>query len=349
MKKNPKKKKKKEKMLKLKKKLKKKKKKLKKLKKSLLNSKSKIKINLFGWENLKLLLKKNIPPFTKPSVMIGKTIWLLNNSQLKDNSNLKLSSSYPKELPSIYLKPKRRRITSNFTLEEFSLWTIVKNLFLTVSVSLKESLILKIYHWTFQENSYNKIKSLKWSRKISLKNASNFSKMSLKMLKTIRNSTNNSLKISNLESMKIAPTELNSLNSSDTTPPNPEKNSFHSKTTSPEWRKDKKISTSLLEKAKPPLPTLPSLNHSKKEDTKLFTWLTPSMNMLSNNSKNTMEKNSKTAPKKDLNSKTPKMKKRNSKNKRLNLNPFANLLKKFWVTKLKKSSFLTEFKTPPVS
>jgi len=189
--KNPKKKKKEKKMLKSKMKKKKNPKKWKKSRKSLLNLKFKIKPNPSGWENPKPLLKKNTPLSINLYPTIGKTTLPVNNSQLKDNSNSKLSYSSPKEPPSTYSKPKKRRTISNYTLEEYSSWMIVKIWSPTVSASLRVSSTPKISPWIFPENSYNKIKSSRSSKKTSLKNASNFSPKLLKTLKTTKNSTNN--------------------------------------------------------------------------------------------------------------------------------------------------------------
>jgi len=129
--------------------------------------------------------------------MIGKTIFPSNNSQLKDNLNSKLFFSSQKELHSICSKPKKRRTTSNFTLEEYSSWTIVMNWSQNTWTSLKVLSTLKIYHWIFQENSYNTIKFLKLLKKISSKKLLKCSLKSLKTPKTIKNSTNNSEKILN--------------------------------------------------------------------------------------------------------------------------------------------------------
>jgi len=54
-------------------------------------------------------------------------------------------------------------------LEESSLWTTVMKSFQTTWVSLKVLSIQKIYHWTFPENSYNKTRSWKSSRRTSPK------------------------------------------------------------------------------------------------------------------------------------------------------------------------------------
>lgn len=126
MKKNQKRKKVKKLKLKKKKKKKLKKRKRKKSKKSLMNTKSKIKLNQFGWENLNQSPKKNMLLFTNHYLMIGKIIFPLNNSQLKVNWNSKPFFTFPKEPHSIYSKPKRKEIISNSTLEESLLWMIVK-------------------------------------------------------------------------------------------------------------------------------------------------------------------------------------------------------------------------------
>jgi len=208
--------------------------------------KNKIKLNLSGLENRKMLPRKNMLISINHSLMIGRNIWLSNNSLLKDNLNSKLFSSFPRELPSICLRPKRKRITSNFMLEEFSLWTIVKNWSLNGWTLLKVLSTLRIFLLISPENSYNTTKSLRLSRKISSKNPSKWSWKSLKMLKISRNSTNNSPKILNLVSMKTLLTELNSLNFSDITPLNLVKNKPLLKIMLPEWKKPKKISTLLL-------------------------------------------------------------------------------------------------------
>lgn len=106
---------------------KKKKKRRKKSKKLVPNLKNKTKPNLFGPENLKILPKKNMPISINHYQMIGKNIWLLNNSQSKVNSNSEQFSLSPKELPLICLKLKKKKITSNYMLEESLLWMIVKN------------------------------------------------------------------------------------------------------------------------------------------------------------------------------------------------------------------------------
>jgi len=197
MKKNPKRKKVKKLKSKKKKKKKLKKRKRKKSKKLPMNTKSKINPNLFGWENLNPLPKKNMLLFTNHYPMIGKTTCPSNNSLLKVNLNSKLSSMSLKELLSIYSKLRKREITSNSMLEESSLWMIVKNWSLITSLSLKVLLIPKIYHWIFPENSYNKIKSWKLLRKTWLRKLWNWSPKLLKTMKIIRNSMNNSPKISN--------------------------------------------------------------------------------------------------------------------------------------------------------
>jgi len=88
--------------------------------------KNKIKLNPSGPENKKKSPKKNMPLSTNPYPMIGKNILLLKLSKLKDNWNSNQFSLSQKELLSICLKPKRRKITSNYMSEEFSLWMTVK-------------------------------------------------------------------------------------------------------------------------------------------------------------------------------------------------------------------------------
>ena len=103
-----------------------------------------------------------------------------------------------------------------------------------------------------------------------------------------------------------------------------------------EWKKDKRTFSSLLVKPRKQLLPHLSLNHWLREVMKSFTWLTPSMNTLFNNSRNTMERNSKTAPKKVWNSNKLKMKRSPSKKRRLLLNLSANKSRKFLVIKLKR-------------
>lgn len=232
--------------------------------------------------------------------MIGKTILLSNNSPSKVPSNSDPFFSVQKELHLISLKPRKRRTTSNFTSEEFSSWTIVKIWSQTISLSSRVLSILKISHLISQESSSNKIKSLKLSRKTLPKNVWNFSLKSKRMLKTIKNSTNNSPKTLNLVSTKMVQTEPRLLVSSDISLPPQVTKWAPSKTTSVEWKKDKKISFSLLVNPKLKSKTLHSLKSSRKEVMKFFIWLILLMNMLSNNLKNSMVKNLRTVPKKVL-------------------------------------------------
>jgi len=145
--------------------------------------------------------------------MIGKIILLLNNSQFKEDYNSNQSFLYQKELHSICSKPRKRKITLNFMLEESSLWTTANNLSQNILDSLEVLLIHKIYLLTSQENIFNTTKSWRLSRKTSLKNVLNYSNKSVKMLKISKNSINNSARILNLVSMKIATIETNSVNS----------------------------------------------------------------------------------------------------------------------------------------
>jgi len=59
-------------------------------------------------------------------------------------------------------------------LEESSLWMIANNSSLNILASLEVLLIPKIFLLTFQENIFNTTKYWKLSRKISLKNVSNY-------------------------------------------------------------------------------------------------------------------------------------------------------------------------------
>lgn len=169
----------------------------KKLKKFTPNSKFKTNPSQSGCANPKPSPRKSTPPFTNLCPTTGKTIWPWNNSPLKDNSSSRLSSSYPREPPSISSRPRRKEITSNFTSEESSLWTTAKIWSQIASVSLRESSIPKIFLLIFQENSCNKTRFSRSSRKTSSKKFSNCSPKSKRMPKTTKNSTNNSPKTSN--------------------------------------------------------------------------------------------------------------------------------------------------------
>ena len=61
--------------------------------------------------------------------MIGKITLQLKFSQQKEVFNSNVLFMFQKELHLICLKPKRRKITLNFMLEEFSLWMTAINLF----------------------------------------------------------------------------------------------------------------------------------------------------------------------------------------------------------------------------
>jgi len=264
------------------------------------NSKELTRTNQSGWEKLKTSNQKNTPVSTNPWPMIGKTILLSNNSPSKVPSNSDPFFSVQKELHLISLKPRKRKTTSNFTSEEFSSWTIVKIWSQTISLSSRVLSILKISHLISQENSSNKTKSSKLSRKTLPKNVWNFSLKSKKMLKTIKNSTNNSPKTLNLVSTKMVQTEPKSPVSLDISLLPLVMKWAPSKTTSVEWKKDKKTSFSLLVNPNLKSKTLHSLKSSRKKVMKSFIWSTQLMNMLSNNSKNSMVKNLKTVPKKVL-------------------------------------------------
>lgn len=322
-----------------------KKKRKKKLKKYTPNSKCKTNRNQSGCANLKLWLRRNTLPSINRYPTTGKTIWPWSNSPLRVNSSSRQSSSYPKELPLTSSKPRRKKITLNSTSEESSLWTTARIWSLTALASLRESLILKIFLSTFPENSYNKTRSSRSSKKILSKKFWSCSVKSKRMLKITKNSTNNSQRISNWVSMRTRPTVLNYPNSSVTTPVNLETSKSPWKTMWVAWKKDKRIFTSSLESPNKLLPTPLSSSLWKRKESKSSIWSTQLMSTSSNSWKSTMEKNLKTVLRKVWNWKKTKIKKRNSKNKKLNMKDFANQLKKSLETKLKKSFFQTELKT----
>lgn len=231
--------------------------------------------------------------------------------------------------------------------EEFSLWTIVSNWSPNISDSSEVSLIQKISLSTSVENISNIIKSWKSSRKTSPRNALNFSKKSVRTLRTSKSSMNNSARTLSSVSTKIQATDKNSLNSWDIIPQNPEKTWSVLKNTLLAWNKVKKISISLLEIQELQLLLLLLLRPSKREISKLFTWLTPLMSMLFNNLKTFMDINLKTAPKKVSNSTKLKMRKRNSKNKKLLSKVFANSSRKFWETKSRRFKLVKGFTNHP--
>jgi hypothetical protein len=73
----------------------------------------------------------------------------------------------------------------------------VKTSFPNIWDSSEVSLTLKIYHLTSQESIFNTTRSSRSSKRTSLRNVWNSSKRFQKMLKTIRNSTNNSARTLN--------------------------------------------------------------------------------------------------------------------------------------------------------
>ena len=123
--------------------------------------------------------------------MIGKTILQSSFSLLKVVLSLNLSFMFLKELHLICLKPKRRKTTLSFTLEEFSLWMTAINSFLNFWDLLEVLLIQKIYHLTSQESISSITKSWRLLRRTLPRNVSNSSNKFLRMLKILRNSMNN--------------------------------------------------------------------------------------------------------------------------------------------------------------
>src|SRR5271156_4526967 len=71
--------------------------------------------------------RKNTAVSTRVCRMIGKIIWLLNISVLKDNWNSVLFCLFRNELRLICSSPRRRRIISNFMLDGCLLRMIVRN------------------------------------------------------------------------------------------------------------------------------------------------------------------------------------------------------------------------------
>ena len=254
-----------------------------KLRKYTLNLKMSIRTSLSGCASQRLSLRRNMPISTSHSPMTGRSIWLLNNSPLRDSWNSSQFSLFPREHPSIFSKLRRRRTTLSSMYAESLLWMIVKILFLNTWTSSEVSSTLKISHSISLENSSNTIKFLRSSRKTSSKNASNSSRKSMKTLKISRNSTNNSAKTSSSVFTKILPTELNWLNISDTSVPRVEKKPLLSRSTSAEWRRDRRISSSSLEIPSSMLLNHHSSNHSRKRDMKYSIWSTPLMSTSFNN------------------------------------------------------------------
>lgn len=103
-----------------------------------------------------------------------------------------------------------------------------------------------------------------------------------------------------------------------------------------EWKKDKRISISLLVNPEPLLVLHHLLRAWRREDMKFFIWLTLLMSMLFNNWRNMMAKNWRIVPRKVWNSINLKMKRRNSKNKRQPMSLFVNWSRKFLLTKSRK-------------
>ena len=103
-----------------------------KLKKSQQKLKNLTRTNQSGWRNQKKLPNKNMLTSTRVYLKIGKTILLSSFSQLKVVFNSSQLSMFQKELHSICSKPRRRKITSSYMLEESSLWTIAINWFLNI-------------------------------------------------------------------------------------------------------------------------------------------------------------------------------------------------------------------------
>jgi len=207
---------------------------------------------------------------------------------------------------------------------------------LNISASSEVLLTHKIYLLTFQESISSTTRSWKSSRKTSPRNVLSCSNKSVKMLRTSRSSMNNSARTSSSVSTKTATTETSSANSWDITLPSQENNSSVSKSTSQEWKKDKRISTLSLDNLELLPLLLPSSRPLERETSKSSTWLTQSTNTSSSNWRTSTDINLRMPPKKDSNSITLKTKRRESKNKRLHSKVSASSANRSWEIKSKK-------------
>merc|ERR1711957_764932 len=99
----------------------------KKLRKSPTNSKESTTPNPSGLEIKMMSPEKNMHLSTNQSPMTGKTIYPKFISKWKEISKSKVSYLYPKELPLMLSKPRKRSLTSNCMSEESSSWMTVKN------------------------------------------------------------------------------------------------------------------------------------------------------------------------------------------------------------------------------
>jgi hypothetical protein len=97
--------------------------------KSLTNGNSSTRTSQFGPEIQRMSPRKNMPTSTNHSATIGKNTLLLSTFQLKDNSNLLLSSLLQRELLLTSLNPERSKTTSSSTSEESLSWTTARILF----------------------------------------------------------------------------------------------------------------------------------------------------------------------------------------------------------------------------
>jgi len=247
-------------------------------------------ISHFGWEKLKTSRRKSTLTSTSSSPMTGKSIFMWNNSQLKEVLSSRLSSSSQREPHLIFSKPKRRRITSSFMSEGSLSWTIVMSSSLNTWVSWKELLTQKICLLTSRESSSSIIRSLRLSRRTSPRSALKWFRKYVKTLKTTRNFTSSSPRTSSSESTRTLLTELNSLTSWDSTPAKVETNKSLSRTILAEWRKVRTIFSSSLERTRAQLLNPHSSNLWRRKVLKFSTWLTPLMSMWSSNSKNMKER-----------------------------------------------------------
>ena len=95
--------------------------------------------------------KKNMAASTNPCQTTGKIILPSSISPLKVNWSSVPSSLFPRELPSIFSNPRRRRTTSNFTSDVSSSLMTAKNLSLNGLDSSRGLSTRKIYPLIFLE------------------------------------------------------------------------------------------------------------------------------------------------------------------------------------------------------
>lgn len=109
-----------------------------------------------------------------------------------------------------------------------------------------------------------------------------------------------------------------------------------------EWKKDKKIFSSLLDNPKLHVPHLHSFKPWERKIMKSSIWLTQSINTFSNNWKILKVTNLEMLQNKDFNSINHKTKRRNYNNKKHHSKVSVNYANKFLEIKLKKFKYLKD-------